>query len=218
MPLFNKFSPLPEGELRSAIEAYARKRNFKLSGIFTMDSSKRSTKSNAFFTGFGKFRRLVFFDTLISKQTTEELIAVLAHEIGHFERKHIIKSMVLSIITTGIVFYTFALFLNNPDLFAAFKMESISVYASIVFVGFIYSPLLRFLSIFTQKLSRKHEFEADDFAVETYGRPELLISALKKLSVDNMSHLTPHPLKVILDYTHPPILERIKALQEQIKK
>lgn len=217
MPLFNKFSPLPEGELRSAIEAYAKKRKFQLSGIFTMDSSKRSTKSNAFFTGFGKFRRLVFFDTLITKHTTEELIAVLAHEIGHFERKHIIKAMILSILTTGIVFYTFALFLNNPELFAAFKMESISVYASIVFVGFIYSPMLRFLSIFTQRLSRKYEFEADDFAVETYGRPELLISALKKLSVDNMAHLNPHPLKVILDYTHPPILERIQALQDKIK-
>jgi STE24 endopeptidase len=213
MPLFNKFNPLPDGPLKKAIQEYAQTRNFQLSGIFTMDSSKRSTKSNAFFTGFGRFRRLVLFDTLISKHTLEELVAVLAHEIGHFERKHIVKSMVISIFTTGLLFYTFALFLNNPDLFAAFKMEHISVYASVVFVGFVCSPFLRLLSFFTQMMSRKHEFEADEFAVQTYGSPEVLISALKKLSVDNLSHLTPHPLKVALDYTHPPILERIQALR-----
>jgi STE24 endopeptidase len=214
MPLFNKFSSLPEGPLRTAIEDYARKRNFKLSGIFTMDNSKRSTKANAFFTGFGNFRRLVLFDTLIEKQTIPELVAVLAHEIGHFERKHIIKSLLLSILTTGLVFFTFHVFMNNPELFQAFKMESLSTYASVVFVGFLYSPILRILSLFTQHLSRKHEYEADEFAVKTYGRAEDLISALKKLSADNLSHLTPHPLKVALDYTHPPLLQRIKAMRQ----
>jgi STE24 endopeptidase len=213
MPLFNKFSPLAEGELKQAIEAYAKTQNFRLSGIFTMDGSKRSTKANAFFTGFGKFRRLVLFDTLVSKHTQEELVAVLAHEIGHFERKHIIKSMILSTLSTGIVFYTFSVFMNNPELFGAFRMANTSVYASVVFVGFVYSPILRVASIFIQMLSRKHEFEADEFARATYGKPEALISALKKLSVDNLSHLTPHPLKVLLDYSHPPILERIKALR-----
>jgi STE24 endopeptidase len=218
MPMFNKFSPLPQGPLREAIENYAKMRNFKLSGIFTMDSSKRSTKSNAFFTGFGKFRRLVLFDTLVSKHSQEELVAVLAHEIGHFERKHIIKSMALSIAVTGIVFFTFHLFMNNRELFSALKMEQLSVYASIVFVGLVYSPVLRILSILTQMLSRKYEFEADSFAVQTYGRPEILISALKKLSIDNLSHLTPHPLKVALDYSHPPILERINALRQKIRQ
>jgi STE24 endopeptidase len=217
MPLFNKFAPLQEGPLRNQIEAYARKRNFQLQGVYTMDSSKRSTKSNAFFTGFGKFRRLVLFDTLIEKHSVEELVAVVAHEVGHFELKHIIKSILLSIITSGILFYTFGIFLNNRSIFDAFQMQELSVYASVVFVGFLYGPILRILSIFTQKLSRKHEFEADDFAVKTYGHPETLISALKKLSRDNLSHLTPHPLKVLLDYTHPPILERIQALRKKVE-
>lgn len=214
MPLFNKFQPLPSGPLREAIEKYAKTRNFQLSGIFTMDSSKRSTKSNAFFTGFGKFRRLVLFDTLITKQTQDELVAILAHEIGHFEKKHIIKTMALSILSTAFIFYTIGFFMNNPTLFAAFQMENISVYGSLIFVGFLYGPILRVLSLFTQALSRKHEFEADRFAVETYGSPETLISALKKLSVDHLSHLTPHPLKIALDYSHPPILQRIEALRK----
>ncbi len=217
MPLFNQFKPLPNSELKQAIEDYARTRQFQLNGIFTMDSSKRSTKSNAFFTGFGRFRRLVLFDTLVEKHSIQELVAVLAHEIGHFERKHIVKSMVLSILTTGVVFYTFKLFIYNQDLFAAFRMSHLSVYASVVFVGLIYSPIFRLLSVFTQVLSRKHEFEADQFAVETYGHPEKLISALKKMSVDHLSHLTPHPLKVALDYSHPPILKRIQVLERRIR-
>jgi len=213
MPLFNKFSPLPEGPLQNAIQEYSRKQNFKLSGIYTMDSSKRSSKSNAFFTGFGKFRRLVLFDTLIEKQTIPELVAILAHEVGHFKRRHILKSLGVSILTTGFVFYTFHLFQNNSDLFFAFKMVALSSYASVVFAGFLCSPILKVLSLFTQKLSRKHEYEADEYSVQTYGQPEMLISALKKLSVDNLSHLTPHPLKVAMDYTHPPVLQRINALR-----
>lgn len=214
MPLFNKFKPLSEGSLKNAIENYAKTRQFKLSGIFTMDSSLRTTKANAFFTGFGRFRRLVLFDTLIEKQTEDELVAVLAHEIGHFELKHIIKTMVISLLSSGFVFFTFSLFLNNSELFAAFQMENVSVYASLLFIGFLYSPVLRVLSIFSGILSRKHEFEADRFAVETYGKAETLISALKKLSVDSLSHLDPHPLKVALDYSHPPILQRIAALRK----
>lgn len=213
MPLFNKFDPLPEGELKAEIERFAQKQNFALQGIFKMDSSRRSTKSNAFFTGFGKFRRLVLFDTLIEKHSRDELVAVLAHEIGHFKRKHIQKMIVLSIVTTGVMFYVLGLFLNNPDLFAAFGMNHVSVYASLVFVAFLFSPVMRFLSVFTHLLSRKHEFEADEYAVETYGKSDELIAALKKLSIDNMSNLTPHPLKVVLDYTHPPILQRIQALR-----
>ena len=214
MPLFNKFDPLPEGDLKEEIQNFAHKQNFALQGIFRMDSSKRSTKSNAFFTGFGRFRRLVLFDTLIEKQSRDELVAVLAHEIGHFKRKHIQKSILLSIVTSGVMFYVLGRFLGNPELFAAFGMENVSVYASLVFVAFLFSPVMRFLSVFTHLLSRKHEFEADEYAVRTYGKPEELISALKKLSIDNMSNLKPHPLKVLLDYTHPPILQRIAALRE----
>jgi STE24 endopeptidase len=213
MPLFNKFDPLPEGDLKKEIEDFAIQQNFKLSGIFMMDSSKRTTKSNAYFTGFGKFRRLVLFDTLIEKHSREELVAVLAHEIGHFKRKHIQKSIALSIAITGVVFYTIGVFLKNEGLFAAFGVSHLSTYASLVFVGFIYSPLLRLLSILSHVLSRKFEFEADAYAVETFGRPKVLSSALKKLSMDNLSNLTPHPLKVLLDYTHPPILQRISKLE-----
>lgn len=213
MPLFNKFEPLAESELKRDIERFAVQENFVLGGIFKMDSSKRSTKSNAFFTGFGKFRRLVLFDTLIEKQTPEELVAVLAHEIGHFKRRHIQKSIILSICTTGIVFFVLGLFLNNPELFAAFAMKHVSVYASLVFVTFLLSPFMKLLSIFTHLLSRKHEFEADEYAARSYKNPEALISALKKLSMDNLSNLTPHPLKVFLDYTHPPVMQRIEALR-----
>ncbi len=212
MPLFNKFSPLPNGSLRSAIEKYAKAQKFHLNGIFTMDSSKRSSKSNAFFTGYGKYRRLVLFDTLISKHTDQELVAVLAHEIGHFKNKHILKSLAQSILVTGVIFFAFCLLMNNKLLFEAFKMRYISVYASVIFIGMICSPILKVLSIFTNKLSRKHEFEADAFAKKTLGEPEILVSALKKLARDNLAHLTPHPLKVALDYSHPPILERIHAL------
>lgn len=217
LPLFNKFTPLAESELKSAVEAFARKQNFQLSGIFMMDSSKRSTKSNAYFTGFGRFRRLVLFDTLAQKQTVEELIAVVAHEVGHFKRKHIVKFTIISILSSGLMFYLFSLFLNNPELFAAFRVEHVSVYASVIFVSLLYGPLMRPLSFFTQILSRKFEFEADDYSLETYGKPEMLVSALKKLSVDNMSHLTPHPLKVALDYTHPPILRRIAAIRAKMQ-
>ncbi len=213
MPLFNKFDPLPDGELKEEIERFAQKQNFALQGIFKMDSSRRSTKSNAFFTGFGKLRRLVLFDTLIEKHSRDELVAVLAHEIGHFKKKHIQKMIMLSIITTGAMFYILGLFLNNSGLFSAFGVNHLSVYASLVFVAFLFSPIMRFLSVFTHQLSRKHEFEADQYAVETYGKSDELISALKKLSIDNMSNLTPHPFKVALDYTHPPILQRIQALR-----
>ena len=129
----------------------------------------------------GRIKKNLFF-TLIEKHSPEELVAVVAHEVGHFERNHIIKSIILSILSSGVLFYTFGLFLNNNELFNAFQMQQLSVYASVVFVGFLYGPILRVLSIFTQKLSRKHEFEADDFAVQTYGHPETLISALKKLT------------------------------------
>ncbi|MBW2345187.1 MAG: M48 family metallopeptidase [Deltaproteobacteria bacterium] len=213
MPLFNKFFPLDEGDLKNAINDYADSQDFKMKGVFTMDGSKRSSKSNAFFTGFGRFRRIVLFDTLIEKQTTEELVSVLAHEMGHYKKRHILKSMVISVLTTGLMFYILSLFINNRELFAAFRMQEISIYAGLLFFAFLYSPIEMILSMFGNMLSRRNEYEADSYSVKTYKRPLSMIAALKKLSVENLSNLTPHPLKVFLSYSHPPVLERIRAIR-----
>jgi STE24 endopeptidase len=214
MPIFNKFFPLDEGNLKNAINDYAGSQDFKMKGVFTMDGSKRSTKSNAFFTGFGKFRRIVLFDTLIEKQTTEELVSVLAHEMGHYKKRHILKSMVISVLTTGLMFYILSLFINNRDLFAAFGMQEISIYASLLFFAFLYAPIEMILSVFGNMLSRRNEYEADSYSVKTYKKPLSMIAALKKLSVENLSNLTPHPLKVFLSYSHPPVLDRIRAIRK----
>ena len=213
MPIFNKFIPLEQGDLKVAIEDYAKKQGFKMKGIYTMDGSKRSTKSNAFFTGFGRFRRIVLFDTLVSKHTKEELVSILAHEMGHYKKKHILKSILISIFSMGLMFYILSIFMNNPALFEAFRMEHISIYAGLFFFGFLYTPIEMVLSVFGNMLSRRHEYEADAYAVRTYKRPQSMIAALKKLSVDNLSNLTPHPLKVFLFYSHPPVLERIRSIQ-----
>jgi len=213
MPIFNKFVPLPDGELRRAIEAYARSQDFELKGIFTMDGSKRSTKANAFFTGFGRFKRIVLFDTLVEKHSIDELVSVLAHEVGHYKKKHIIKSMAVSFLTSGLMFFVLSLFINNPRLFEAFRMDHVSIYASLFLFGFLYAPIEMIFSVFGNLLSRRHEYDADAFAVDTFQRPQSMISALKKLSVDTLSSLTPHPLKVFLSYGHPPVLERIRAIQ-----
>lgn len=214
MPIFNKFTPLEKGELKTAIENFAAKENFKLKGIFKMDGSRRSTKSNAFFTGFGKYRRIVLFDTLIERHSTEQLVSVLAHEIGHYKKKHIFKQMLLSIFTSAIMFYILSLFINNPGLFAAFKMEHASIYASLVFFGFLFTPINVIFSVLGNYLSRHYEHEADVYAVSSYQNPQAMILALKKLSVDNLANLTPHPLKVFLQYSHPPILERINKIRK----
>lgn len=213
LPLFNKFYPLEDGPLKHSIESYAQAQQFKLKGVFKMDASKRSTKSNAFFIGFGKFRRIVLFDTLIKNHSVDELVSILAHEMGHYKKKHIIKSLIISIITTGVMFFILSLFINNQGLFAAFKMQDTSIYASLFFFAFLYTPINMLISIFSKILSRKHEYEADIYAAETYKKPESMISALKTLSVDNLSNLTPHPLKVFLSYSHPPVLERIQSLK-----
>jgi len=216
MPLFNKFVPLEEGELKDRISQYARSQEFTLKGIFKMDASRRSSKSNAFFTGFGKNRRIVLFDTLIERHTPDELLSVLAHEVGHYKKKHIFKMFLISVATSGIMFFILSFFINNNGLFSAFGMEHISVYASIFFFGFLYTPINMVFSVFTNILSRKHEYEADRYAVDTYRKPEAFITALKKLVVDNLSNLTPHPAKVFLYYSHPPVLERIKAIRAYV--
>jgi STE24 endopeptidase len=213
MPLFNKFEPLEDGELRQAIESYAEQVDFPLQGIYVMDGSKRSAKSNAFFTGFGKNKRIALFDTLIENHTTDELVAVLAHEIGHYKKKHIVKNMTISVLHTGIMFALLSIFLQVPALFDAFFMEEMSVYAGLLFFGLLYSPVESLLSIFMQMMSRKHEYEADHYAATTIRNPEKMVSVLKKLSKDNLSNLTPHPFYVFLNYSHPPVLKRIESIR-----
>lgn len=213
MPLFNKFIPLEDGELKTAIENYAQIENFKMKGVFKMDGSKRSSKTNAFFTGFGKFRRIVLFDTLIAKHTVDELVSILAHEMGHYKKNHILKFIIASIITNGLMFFILSFFINNQGLFDAFKMENLSIYASLFFFGFLYTPINIILSIFRNIFSRKYEYEADRYAAITYKKPESMVTALKKLSVTNLSNLTPHPLKVFMEYSHPPVLNRIEAIR-----
>ncbi len=213
MPLFNKFTPMEEGSLKEAILNYAKSIDFPLVNIFVMDGSKRSSKSNAFFTGFGKNKRVVLFDTLIKEQTTQELVSVLAHEMGHFKKKHIIKRMITGIIQMGFIFFLISIFISHEALFHAFFMENVSIYAGLIFFSMLYSPIDLFISIILQVLSRKDEYEADSFAAKTLKDSKSLITALKKLSVHNLSNLTPHPFYVFLNYSHPPVLERIKTLK-----
>lgn len=214
MPLFNKFSPLEEGALRDKILDYALQERFRLQGIFTMDGSKRSSKLNAFFTGFGKFRKIVFYDTLLEKLNDAEIVAVLAHEMGHFKLRHIFKMLIASIIQTGLMFYLLSLFLGNTQLSEAFSMAETSIYSSLIFFGFLYAPISLLISIFFNFISRKNEFEADNYAGRTIVSPDLLIQSLKKLSQANLSNLTPHPAMVFLHYSHPPVLSRIEQLRQ----
>ena len=213
MPLFNRFDPLEEGELRDAITTYARCIDFALDNIFVMDGSKRSTKSNAFFTGFGRHRRIVLFDTLIDKHGVDELVAILAHEMGHYKLKHIVKMMIIGIIQSGLMFYILSFFISYPVLFKAFYVDQVSVYAGLIFFGMLYSPLDSLLGMIVQFISRHHEFAADRFAAATTSRGNDLVEALKRLSVDNLSNLLPHPFYVFFNYSHPPVLKRIEAIE-----
>jgi STE24 endopeptidase len=213
MPLFNKFTPLEDGPLRDEILRYAESVRFALKDLFVMDGSKRSSRSNAFFTGFGKNKRIVLYDTLIEKHGVEELTAVLAHEIGHYRKKHIIIGLLISIFETGVMFFMLSLFISQEALAQAFFMEHVSIYAGLVFFGMLYSPVSFLLSIGMNALSRKHEFEADRYAVQTYRNPEAMTAALKTLSVSNLSNVTPHPVYVFLHYSHPPMLERLRHIE-----
>ncbi len=214
MPLFNKFTPLEDGELKDAIMKYTSRERFTIKGVFVMDGSKRSTKLSAFFTGFGRFKKIVFFDTLLETLNTQQIIGVLAHEMGHYKHKHLLKMITASFLQTGLMFFFLSLIINNHGLFAAFSMTDVSVYASLVFFGFLYAPVSLLLSIIFNAFSRKHEFEADRYAAHSTNEPRFLIEGLKILSKKNLSNLTPHPLNVFLHYSHPPVLQRIKALRE----
>ncbi len=216
MPLFNKFTPLEDGELKSAILKYAKGIEFPLENVYQMDGSRRSTKSNAFFTGFGRHKRIVLFDTLIKQHTVRELVAILAHEMGHYKKKHIRQSLILGILQTGLMLFLLAQFITYQGLFDAFYMPQQSVYAGMLFFAMLYAPIDFFSGILMQLRSRRNETAADQFAAETTQDPESMVSALKKLSIHNLSNLTPHPFYVFLNYSHPPVLQRIQMLSNPV--
>lgn len=213
MPLFNTFTPLGGGELKEALITYAQMVHFPLEGVFVIDGSRRSAKANAFFTGFGKHKRIALFDTLITKHTTSELVSVVAHEVGHYRRGHIFKNLAFSMVHTGVLFWLLSICLQQQGLFEAFGVTEVSVHAGLVFFSLLFTPMELLLSVLVNRFSRQYEFEADAFAAETTGSSEPLISALKKLSADNLANLTPHPLEVYLHHSHPPVLQRINALR-----
>ena len=213
LPLFNKFTPLEEGALRDAILSYADSIHFSLDNVFVMDGSKRSGKSNAFFTGFGRHKRIVLFDTLIRQHTVYELLAILAHEMGHYKKKHILQFMILGILQTGFMLYLLNFFISYQGLFDAFYISRKSVHAGLIFFAMLFIPVGFIIGIFMKMLSRRNETAADQFAVETTHKPKSMVKALKKLSAHNLSNLFPHPFYVFLNYSHPPVLQRIKAIQ-----
>lgn len=212
LPLFNTFTPLEDGELKQKILEYAKQNGVAIQDITVMDGSRRSAKSNAFFTGFGRKKRIALFDTLIKKHPQQELVAVLAHEIGHSKLNHVSKKLILSALQMGLLLGLLSVLLRYEPLFQAFGLEQASVHAGLFIFLLLYTPVSQLLAIGTQYISRRHEFEADAFAARTTGHPEMLVQALQRLSEENLSNLTPHPLKVWLEYSHPPVTERIRAL------
>ena len=212
MPIFNKFTPLESGELRNAIIEYARTVNFTYGNIYVIDGSKRSAHSNAFFTGFGKTKRIALFDTLIEQLNADEIVSVIAHEVGHNKKRHIASAMALGILHTGILLFLFSLVMEQQFLFQAFFMEDTSVYASLVFFGFLFTPVELVISPVIQFISRRNEYQADQWAVETTVDKQNLISGLKKLAANNLANLSPHPLFVTLNYSHPPLFNRIRSI------
>jgi len=212
VPLFNKQTPLEEGELRTKIAAYADTVGFKLNKIFVIDGSKRSTKANAYFSGFGSEKRVTLYDTLVKDLGDEEIVAVLAHEVGHYKRKHIIFNLFASILLTGLTLYILSLLISNPLLSNALGVEIPSFHIGLIAFGLLYSPISEITGLIMNYLSRKFEYQADNYAKETYaGEP--LITSLKKLSKNSLSNLTPHPAYVFMHYSHPTLLERIKNLR-----
>ncbi len=216
-PMFNKFTPLQEGPLLNKIKDYLNKVNFPVQKLEVVDGSKRSSHSNAYFSGIGKYKRIALFDTLIDQMDENEILAIIAHEVGHYKLKHIYSGIILSSIQSGIMLFILSLFINNEQLFSVFYMDNLSVYASLVFFTMLYSPISMIVGVFFSIISRKNEFSADAYSAETAKLPESLITGLKKLSKENLSNLTPHWLNVFLNYSHPPVLDRIKALNAYIK-
>jgi len=213
-PLFNRFEPLPEGQLREAMLAYAEKVSFPIEGLFVIDGSRRSTKANAFFTGFGRRKRVALFDTLIQRHEPNELLAIFAHEVGHYKKGHVLMGLAIAIAQYGVLFFALSLFIDQPGLFEAFSVDEPSVYAGLLFVGLLFSPIDLALSLPIHALSRRNEFQADAYARQTTGLADELVSGLKRLSADNLANLTPHPLYVKRHYSHPPLIDRVRALHQ----
>jgi STE24 endopeptidase len=212
VPLFNKQTPLKDGSLRNYIEAFAEKSGFRLNNIYIIDGSKRSTKANAYFSGFGPKKRIVLFDTLLKELTEDEIVAVLAHEIGHYKKKHILNSLIFSVLLTGLMLFLFSLIVNSPELSKALGANNPGFHLGLIVFGVLYSPLSLFIGLITNSVSRKNEFEADRFVIENF-KPESLAQALKKLSVKNLSNMLPHPIYVFFHYSHPPLLKRLEKLE-----
>jgi STE24 endopeptidase len=211
LPLFNKLTPLPDGELKTAIESFASGVNFPLDHIFVIDGSKRSNKANAFFSGIGRKKKIVLYDTLIEKHTTDELIAVLAHEVGHFKKKHIVWSYLLSILQIGFTLYMLSVIAFHENLSVALGGSQYAVHLNLISFTILFSPISGITGLLMSMLSRKNEFEADAYARESWSGSSLS-NALKRLSVDTLSNLYPHPWYVFFHYSHPPLLQRLKAL------
>ena len=212
VPIFNKQTPLKEGSLKSKIESYARQVGFELRNIFVIDGSKRSTKANAYFSGFGREKRVTLFDTLIEDLDEDEIVAVLAHEIGHYKRKHIIVNLFVSVAISGFTLYLLSLFINNPELSMAIGVSEASFHAALISFGILYSPISELTGLVMNYFSRKFEFQADNYAKTTFAALPL-ITSLKKLSKNSLSNLTPHPAYVFVHYSHPPLVNRIKNLK-----
>lgn len=213
IPLFNKLTPLEDGPVVETIRAFAHRENFPLQGIFSMDGSKRSSKANAFFTGFGRLKKVVFYDTLLEKLAPQEIVAVLAHEIGHYRLRHLPKNVIASLVQSLIMFYLLSLFLEVKEISQAFSMVHSSTHAGLVFFGLLFTPASLTISIVFHWLSREFEYAADRFAAASLESGEPLVSALKKLSATNFTHPTPHPLTIWLHYSHPPLIARIAGLR-----
>ena len=214
VPIFNKLSPLEEGSLKNKIEKYSKKIGYSLDKIFVIDGSKRSSKANAFFSGLGPKKTIALFDTLIDKHEEDELVAVLAHEVGHYKKNHIKQGLLLSILQVGIICYILQLCLNEPNLSLALGGLESSFHLSLIAFSFLFSPLSIIIGIGMNIFSRKNEYEADKYAMETYNG-ESLKNALKKLSSDSLTNLYPHPLYVFVHYSHPPLLKRLEALDRK---
>ncbi|MGM0613067.1 MAG: M48 family metallopeptidase [Bacteroidota bacterium] len=213
VPLFNKQTPLEDGPLREEIESFAKNAGFKLDNIFVIDGSKRSAKSNAYFSGLGPKKRIVLFDTLINNHSKEELVAVLAHEIGHYKKKHTLLNVILSVVQTGILLYVLSLFIDNPLMSGALGADQPSFHMGVLAFSLLFTPINFVLGLLMNKLSRKFEYQADEFAGKYYSA-EALKTALKKLSADNLSNLHPHPAYVSVYYSHPPVMQRLKYLDK----
>jgi len=212
LPWFNRFEPMGEGELRDAIVAYARSVGFSLENVFVMDGSKRSTKGNAFFTGFGRHRRIALYDTLVESHPTDELVAVLAHEVGHYRKKHVVRGLALGVAHNGVLLFVLSLLLDQPALYNAFLVDVPSVYTGLVCFVVLLSPLDAAISLLLNAVTRRHEFEADRFAVDTAPVAGALSGALKRLSLGHLANPNPHPFYVAVNYSHPALAQRLEAI------